>query len=65
MIRQEVNDWIRNEGAFDAVIDFDAVVRDPQDGGRLAEAYNSGDSIHPSDAGYSAMADAIDLQIFQ
>ncbi|KCZ59689.1 SGNH/GDSL hydrolase family protein [Hyphomonas chukchiensis] len=65
VIRQEVNDWIRNEGAFDAVIDFDAVVRDPQDGGRLAEAYNSGDSIHPSDAGYSAMADAIDLQIFQ
>jgi lysophospholipase L1-like esterase len=65
VIRQEVNDWIRNEGAFDAVIDFDAAVRDPQDEARLAEPYNSGDSIHPSDAGYSAMADAIDIQIFR
>ena len=65
VIRQEVNYWIRNEPTFDAVIDFDAVLRDPQDEGRLAEAYNSGDSIHPSDAGYSAMANAIDLEIFQ
>ncbi|MBU2196904.1 MAG: SGNH/GDSL hydrolase family protein [Alphaproteobacteria bacterium] len=65
VIRQEVNDWIRNEGAFDAVIDFDAAIRDPHDEGRLAEAYNSGDSIHPSDAGYRAMAEAIDLDLFR
>ncbi|MEH6810018.1 MAG: SGNH/GDSL hydrolase family protein [Hyphomonas oceanitis] len=65
VIRQEVNDWIRNSAAFDAVIDFDAIVRDPDNEGRLARAYNSGDSIHPSDAGYRAMADAIDLDLFR
>ncbi len=56
-----VNDWIRTSGAFDSVIDFARVVRDPSDPARLRPAYNSGDGLHPNDAGYQAMADAIDL----
>jgi lysophospholipase L1-like esterase len=57
--RQQVNDWIRTSGAFDAYIDFDAVVRDPADPGRLAPQYDSGDHLHPSDAGALAMARAV------
>lgn len=64
-IRRAVNDWIRHSGAFDAVIDFDAVIRDPQRPNYMADIYNSGDSIHPSDAGYRAMADSIDLDLFR
>ena len=63
--RQAVNAWIRTSGAFDAVIDFDAVVRDPADPVRLLPAYNSGDGVHPNDAGYEAMANSIDLGIFR
>ncbi|KCZ55436.1 hypothetical protein HY29_11980 [Hyphomonas beringensis] len=65
VIRKEVNDWIRNSGAFDAVIDFDAAVRDPENPDYLAEKYNSGDRIHPSDVGYKAMAESIDLDLFR
>lgn len=65
VIRNEINDWIRNSGAFDAVIDFDAAVRDPENPAYLAEAYDAGDKIHPSDAGYRAMAEAIDLDLFR
>ncbi|MGW7051788.1 SGNH/GDSL hydrolase family protein [Streptomyces sp. NPDC054887] len=57
--RQAVNDWIRTSGAYDAVADFDRAVAGP-DGG-LRTAYDSGDKLHPSDAGYRAMADALDL----
>ncbi|MET0310805.1 MAG: SGNH/GDSL hydrolase family protein [Burkholderiaceae bacterium] len=60
-MRQELNAWIRNGGAFDGVIDFDAVLRDPARPARLAAAFDSGDHLHPGDAGYKAMADAIDL----
>jgi lysophospholipase L1-like esterase len=63
--RQTVNDFIRNSGEFDAVIDFDAAIRDPANPSRMLPAYDSGDNLHPSDAGYDAMADAIDLHIFQ
>jgi lysophospholipase L1-like esterase len=59
--REQVNDWIRTSGAFDGVIDFDAVVRDPANPAVLAARYDSGDHLHPSDAGYQAMGDAIRL----
>jgi lysophospholipase L1-like esterase len=59
--REAVNHWIRTSGAFDGVIDFDAVMRDPADPLRLNPEYDSGDHLHPNDAGYQAMASAIDL----
>ncbi|AMP12407.1 SGNH/GDSL hydrolase family protein [Collimonas pratensis] len=59
--RQAVNRWIRGSGQFDAVIDFDAAMRDPAHTGRLLPAYDCGDHLHPGDAGYRAMAEAIDL----
>jgi lysophospholipase L1-like esterase len=62
--RQVVNTWIRHAGAFDAVIDFDQVVRDPAHTDRLLAAFDSGDHLHPNDAGYKAMAAAIDLRLF-
>jgi lysophospholipase L1-like esterase len=67
--RQAVNHWIRTSGEYDAVIDFDAVLRDPNDPTRLrsddAINYDSGDHLHPNDAGYQAMANAIDLALFK
>ncbi|MEI6224895.1 MAG: SGNH/GDSL hydrolase family protein [Deltaproteobacteria bacterium] len=63
--RQAVNKWIRTSGAYDAVIDFDAAVRDPANHARILPAYDCGDHLHPNDAGYKAMADAIDLKLFQ
>jgi len=63
-IREAVNDWIRSSGAFNAVIDFDAATRDPENPKRFRAAFDSGDHLHPNDAGYQAMADAIDLSIF-
>jgi lysophospholipase L1-like esterase len=62
--RQAVNAWIRAPGHFDAVIDFDSVVRDPQHPDRLLPAYDSGDHLHPSPAGYRAMGEAIPLALF-
>ncbi len=59
-VRQAVNAWIRDSGEFDAVIDFDAVTRDPAHPTRFLPAYDSGDHLHPGDAGYRAMAQAID-----
>jgi lysophospholipase L1-like esterase len=63
--RQAVNRWIRTGKAFDAVIDFDAAVRDPAHPGRLRAEFDSGDHVHPNDDGYRRMADAIDLALFQ
>jgi lysophospholipase L1-like esterase len=63
--RQALNQWIRTGGAFDAVIDFDAVLRDPARPARLLPAYDSGDRLHPSDAGYKAMGEAVDLGLFK
>jgi lysophospholipase L1-like esterase len=62
--RETINHFIRTSGAFDAVIDFDAAVRDPAHPTRLLPAFDSGDNLHPNDAGYLAMADAIDLRLF-
>jgi len=63
--RQAVNRWIRTSHAYDAVIDFDRVLRDPAAPSRLLPAYDSGDHVHPNDTGYKAMADAIDLSLFR
>ena len=60
-VRQAVNRWIRESGAFDALVDFDALLRDPAHPSRLKAAMDSGDHLHPGDAGYKAMAAAIDL----
>jgi lysophospholipase L1-like esterase len=61
--RQAVNTWIRTSKAYDGVIDFDAAVRDPKQPGKFQPQFNSGDNLHPSDAGYEAMANAIDLKL--
>ncbi len=63
--RQRVNQWIRNSRAFDAVIDFDAVERDPADLKRVRPEFDSGDHIHPNDAGNAAMANTFDLGTFK
>ncbi len=62
--RQNVNQWIRGAGHFDSVIDFDSVVRDPQHPDHLLPAYDCGDHLHPSPAGYRAMGEAIPLSLF-
>jgi lysophospholipase L1-like esterase len=62
--RQKVNDWIRSSGEYDAVIDFDEVLRDPAAPAQLQAIYDSGDHLHPNDAGYRRMAEAIDLKLF-
>jgi lysophospholipase L1-like esterase len=62
--RQTVNAWIRAAGHFDAVIDFDSVVRDPQHPDRLLAAFDCGDHLHPSPAGYKAMGEVIPLSLF-
>ncbi|MGR4847927.1 SGNH/GDSL hydrolase family protein [Streptomyces sp. LARHCF252] len=61
--RVAVNEWIREGGAFDGVLDFDAVVRDPADPARMLPAYDSGDHLHPGDAGLAALADSVDLRL--
>ena len=61
-VRVAVNEWIRTSGEADAVIDFDAVVRDPAHPTRLLPAYDSGDHLHPNDNGYAAMGSAVDLR---
>ena len=63
--RQAVNHWIRTSHAYDAFVDFDRVLRDPAHPSRLLPDYDSGDHVHPNDAGYQAMADAIDLSLFR
>ena len=63
-IRARVNEWIRTSGAFDAVIDFDAATRDPDNPRRFLPAYDPGDHLHPNDAGYQRMADEVDISIF-
>ncbi|MFE2445766.1 SGNH/GDSL hydrolase family protein [Streptomyces melanosporofaciens] len=62
--RQAVNEWIRTSGAFDAVLDFDAVWRDPGRPSRIREDFHAGDHLHGNDAGYRALADSIDLSLF-
>ena len=63
-VREAVNQWIRTSGAFDGVIDFEQAVRDPKHPARYLGADQSGDSLHPNDAGYHAMAEAVDPKLF-
>jgi lysophospholipase L1-like esterase len=63
--RQTVNRWIRSSGSFDGVIDFDAVLRDPDHPSRVLPRFASADHLHPNDLGYQAMADAIELALFK
>jgi lysophospholipase L1-like esterase len=63
-MRQAMNAFIRTPGNFDAVVDFDKVEQDPADPRQFRAGYNNTDKLHPNDAGYKAMADAIDLSLF-
>ncbi len=63
--RKALNEWIRTSHAFDGVIDFDAAVRDPNHPDKIRADFDSGDHLHPKDAGYKAMADSINLKLFQ
>jgi lysophospholipase L1-like esterase len=63
-IRQTVNEWIRTGKAFDGVVDFDAALRDPARPTQVLATLHRGDHLHPNDAGYAAMGDAIDLKLF-
>ncbi len=62
-LRQQLNAWLRKDSPFDAVIDLDTALRDPADPSRMAAAYDSGDHLHPGDAGNRAMAEAVDLDV--
>ncbi len=63
--RQAVNEWVRESGAFDAVIDFDRALRDPEHPTSMLPIHDCGDHLHPSDLGYNKMGDAIDLSLFE
>jgi lysophospholipase L1-like esterase len=63
-VRLALNSWIRNNGEFDGVIDFDLAMRDPAHGARLLPAYDSGDHVHPNQLGYRAMGNAVPLALF-
>lgn len=62
-LRHQLNTWLRTRSPFDAVIDLDAALRDPTEPSRMAAAYDSGDHLHPGDAGNQAMAEAVDLEV--
>lgn len=64
-VREAVNTWIRQSGTFDGVIDFDMTTRDPNNPNRFNPLYDSGDHLHPNDAGYKAMGNGIDLTLFK
>lgn len=64
-MRAQINAWIRTSGSFDAVLDFDKAVRDPGHPEGMWPANDSGDHLHPNDAGYKAMAESIDLKLFE
>ncbi|MEU6372158.1 SGNH/GDSL hydrolase family protein [Streptomyces sp. NPDC046909] len=61
--REAVNAWIRDADVFDGVLDFDGVVRDPDHPARMLPAYDSGDHLHPGDAGLAALAESVDLRL--
>lgn len=63
--RQAVNGWIRSSKAFDSVIDFDVALRDPEHPSKLLTAFQSGDNLHPNNAGYTRMANVIDLAMLR
>ena len=61
--REAVNEWIRTGGDFDAVIDFDKLAADPANPKHIKAEFDSGDHLHPNDAGYEAMANSVDLSL--
>jgi lysophospholipase L1-like esterase len=63
--RQTLNQWIRTSGTYDGVIDFEAAVRDPAAPTKIKAEFDSGDHLHPNDAGYKAMGESIDLSLFK
>ena len=63
-VRQAVNEWLRKTDDFDAIVDFDQALRDPDHPTRMLPVYDCGDHLHPSDLGYRTMGDAIDLSLF-
>lgn len=63
--RQKVNEWIRNSGRFDAVVDFDKAIRNPKDTLSILPEAQSGDFLHPNELGYELMGNAIDLTLFE
>lgn len=63
--RRAVNEWIRTGGAFDGVVDFEKALRDPAAPGRILPKYDGGDRLHPGDAGYQAMGEAVDVRLFR
>jgi lysophospholipase L1-like esterase len=65
VVRQAVNTWIRTSGAYDGVIDFDAAMRDPASPRKMKADLQSGDWLHPNDAGYKVMGEAVDLALFR
>ncbi|KIJ59996.1 hypothetical protein HYDPIDRAFT_99615 [Hydnomerulius pinastri MD-312] len=65
LTRERVNAWIKDSGAFDGVIDFAAIVQDPNNTTQLNPAYNSGDYLHPNVAGYTAIANAFPIDLFE
>jgi lysophospholipase L1-like esterase len=65
VIRERVNEWIRSSGEFDSTVDFDKATRDPAEPKKLRSQFDSGDHVHPNDAGNEAMANAFNLTIFQ
>ncbi|HZF29455.1 MAG TPA: SGNH/GDSL hydrolase family protein [Gammaproteobacteria bacterium] len=64
-VRQAINDWIRTSKEFDGVLDFDAAFRDPAKPTQMKDAFQAGDHLHGSDAGYKAVAESIDLEMFR
>ena len=63
--RQALNQWIRTSRVYDGVVDFDLATRDPASPGKFLPQYDSGDHLHPNDAGYQAMGNAVDLSLFK
>jgi lysophospholipase L1-like esterase len=63
--RARVNEWIRRNGTFDGVIDFDAAVRDPEKKDRLAKRFDTGDHLHLNPVGYQALANSVNLELFR
>jgi lysophospholipase L1-like esterase len=64
-MREAVNKWIRTTSEIDGFIDFDKATQDPANPTQFLPAYDHGDHLHPNDAGYKAMGDAVDLKLFQ
>jgi lysophospholipase L1-like esterase len=64
-VREAINDWILHSGTFDAAVDFAKATTDPQNPNHFLPAYDSGDHLHPNDAGYKAMGDSIPLELFK